>query len=155
MSEHSIHFLPQPESTWWRHQMETFSAFPAQRPVTPSFDVLFDLHLNKRLSKQSWGWWFEMQSCPLRRQCNEMNLCFNHIHIWGFSSDCALVPRNDFNGIGRSCPPSAVNYHSNQDWYDFYKAHRHHNIACVRLGMAKWLHSIGEKKFKNLHCLQN
>ena len=27
--------------------------FPAQRPVTRSFDVLFDLSLNKRLSKQS------------------------------------------------------------------------------------------------------
>ena len=62
----------QPESTWWRHQMQTFSAllalcvgnspvtgeFPAQRPVTRSFDVFFDLRLYKRLSKQSWGWWF-------------------------------------------------------------------------------------------------
>ena len=68
-----------PYISWWRHQMETFSAllaicagnspvpgeFPAQRPVTRSFDVFFDLHLNKRLSKQSWGWWFEMQSRPL------------------------------------------------------------------------------------------
>ena len=26
--------------------------FPTQRPVTPSFDVFFDLRLNKRLSKQ-------------------------------------------------------------------------------------------------------
>ena len=34
--------------------------FPLQRPVTRSFDVLFDLHLNKRLSKQSIRWWFEM-----------------------------------------------------------------------------------------------
>ena len=31
--------------------------FPAQRPVMRSFDIFFDLHLNKRLSKQSWGWW--------------------------------------------------------------------------------------------------
>ena len=44
---------------WWRHQMETFSAllalsagnssvtdeFPTQRPVTRSFDVFLDLHL--------------------------------------------------------------------------------------------------------------
>ena len=30
--------------------------FPAQRPVTRSFDVFFDLHPNKRLSKQWWGW---------------------------------------------------------------------------------------------------
>ena len=27
--------------------------FPAQRPVTQSFGVFFDLRLNKRLSKQS------------------------------------------------------------------------------------------------------
>ena len=27
--------------------------FPAQRPVTRSFDVFFDLRLKKRLSKQS------------------------------------------------------------------------------------------------------
>ena len=39
--------------------------FPLQRPVTRSFDVLFDLRLNKRLSKQSWGWWFETPSCPV------------------------------------------------------------------------------------------
>ena len=51
---------------WWRHQMETFSAvlaicarnslvtgeFPTQRPVTRSFNVFFDLRLNKRFSKQ-------------------------------------------------------------------------------------------------------
>ena len=69
---------------WWRHEMETFSAllaicaenspvpgeFPAQRPVTRSFDVFFDLRLNKRLSKQSWGWWFETISCSLWRHRN-------------------------------------------------------------------------------------
>ena len=48
--------------SWWRHQKEPFSAllaicaenssvtgeFPAQRPVTRSFDVFFDLRLNER-----------------------------------------------------------------------------------------------------------
>ena len=72
-------------NTWWRHQMETFSAllaicagnspvpgeFPTQRPVTRSFDVFFDLRLNKRLSKQSWGWWFETPSRPLWRHRND------------------------------------------------------------------------------------
>ena len=71
--------------TWWRHQMETFSAllaicagnslvpgeFPAQMPVTRSFDVFFDLRLNKQLCKQSWGWWFETPACPLWCHCNE------------------------------------------------------------------------------------
>ena len=33
--------------------------FPAQKPVTRSFDVFFDLRLNKRLSKRSWDWWFQ------------------------------------------------------------------------------------------------
>ena len=64
--------------------METFSAllamfawnssvageFPAQRPVTRSFDVFFDLRLNKQRSKQSWGWWFETPPRPLWRHCN-------------------------------------------------------------------------------------
>ena len=44
--------------------------FPTQRPVTWNFDVFFDLRLNKRLSKQPWGWWFEMPSWSLWRQCN-------------------------------------------------------------------------------------
>ena len=44
--------------------------FPTQRPVTRSFDAFCDLRLNKRLSKQSWGWWFETPSCPLWRHCN-------------------------------------------------------------------------------------
>ena len=56
-SKHALH-------SWWRHQMETFSAllalcvgnsratveFPAQRPMTRSFDVFCDFRLNKRLS---------------------------------------------------------------------------------------------------------
>ena len=71
---------------WWHHNMETFSVllaicggnspvpgeFPAQKPVTWSFDVFFDLRLNKWLSKQSWGWWFEMPSRPLWRHRNEI-----------------------------------------------------------------------------------
>ena len=67
--------------------METFSAslaicagnspvsgeFPAQRPVTRSFDVFFDLRPNKRLSKHCWGWWFETPSWSLWRQCNVLS----------------------------------------------------------------------------------
>ena len=43
---------------------------PAQRPVTRSFDVFFDMCLNKRLRKESWCWWFETLSRPLWRHCN-------------------------------------------------------------------------------------
>ena len=80
----SWHIKPHDYFPWWRHQMETFYAllaicagnspvtgeFPAQRPVTPNFDVFFDRRLNKRLSKQSWSWWFETPWCPLWRHCN-------------------------------------------------------------------------------------
>ena len=66
-------------------KMETFSAllalcvgnspvtgeFPSQRPVTRSFDVFFDLRLNKRLSKHSRRLWFEILICSLWRHCNE------------------------------------------------------------------------------------
>ena len=45
--------------------------FPTQRPVTRSFDVFFDLCLNKWLSKQPWCWWFETPSWSLWRQCND------------------------------------------------------------------------------------
>ena len=61
--------------TWWRHQMETFSAllarcqgnppvtggFLSQRPVTRSFEIIFE---------PWWGWLFETTSCPLWRRCN-------------------------------------------------------------------------------------
>ena len=44
--------------------------FPSHRPVTRSFDVFFDLRLNKRLSKQSRRRWFETPSHSLWRHCN-------------------------------------------------------------------------------------
>ena len=44
--------------------------FPTQRPVTRSFDVFFHLSLNKRLSKQPWGWWFETPAWSLWRHRN-------------------------------------------------------------------------------------
>ena len=36
--------------------------FPSQRPVTLSFDLFFDMRLNKIFSKQSRLWWFETSS---------------------------------------------------------------------------------------------
>ena len=80
----ALNGLPVTFYAWWRQQMETFSAllaicagnspvpgeFPTQRPVTRSFDVNFDLRPNKRLSKQSWCWWFETPSRPLWRHRN-------------------------------------------------------------------------------------
>ena len=96
-------------TTWWRHQMKTFSAslvlcagnspitgeFPSQRLVTRSFDVFFDLRLNKRLSKQSWGWWFETSSRSSWRHCNgdvevfwDRNKPKWNVYMWIFVSSC-------------------------------------------------------------------
>ena len=44
---------------------------PSQRPVTRGFDVVFDMRLYKRLSKQSKRWWFETPSRSLLRHCND------------------------------------------------------------------------------------
>ena len=44
---------------------------PAQRPVTRSFDVFFDLRLIKRLSKQLKHRWFETPLRSLWCHCNE------------------------------------------------------------------------------------
>ena len=83
---HTLYLVGSFLSTWWRHQMETFllaicagnspvpGEFPTQRPVTRSFDVFFGLRLNKRLSKQPWGWWFETPLGPLWRHRND-NVC--------------------------------------------------------------------------------
>ena len=79
--------------------METFSALlaicagnssvpgevPAQRPVTQSFDVFFDLRLNKWLSKQSWCWWFETLSCQLWPHCNVLDVYGSFTHIFRFT----------------------------------------------------------------------
>ena len=56
--------------------------FPAQRPVTRSFDVFFDLRLNKRLSKQPWRWWFETSSWSLWRQCNGIEDAETSSNFW-------------------------------------------------------------------------
>ena len=85
-----------PMHAWWRHQMETFSAslaicagnspvpgeFPAQRPVTRSFDVFFDLRLNKQLSKHSRDWWFETLSRPLWRHRDVVKGSTCHYKVW-------------------------------------------------------------------------
>ena len=105
--------------SWWRHQMETFSAlldlcagnspvtgeFPSQRPVTRSLDIFFDLHLNKRLSKQSWGWWIETPSRSLWRHCNVQLSSWQGSHKWSRTRQCHktyvnwYLPRSTFAAL--------------------------------------------------------
>ena len=95
------------KNSCWRRQMETFSAllaictgnspvpveFPAERPVTRSFDAFFDLRLNKRMSKQSCGWRFDI-SRPLWRH---RNVCLlrsmsEEWYIWSSMIHWCLFP---------------------------------------------------------------
>ena len=73
-------------NSWGRHQKETFPRYwPFVRGIHRPLvnyphkgqwcgSLMFSLicALNKRLSKQSWGWWFETPSRPLWRHCNVM-----------------------------------------------------------------------------------
>ena len=87
------------EVIWWRHHLNgnifrvtghlcgEFTGprwIPRTKPVARSFHVFFDLHLNKRLSKQSWGWWFETLSHPLWRHCNASLV---QMIAWGPNTD--------------------------------------------------------------------
>ena len=113
-----FHDLETDLNSWWRYQMETFSAllaicagnspvpgeFPSQRPVTRSFDIFFDLRLNKRLSKQSWGWWFETLSRSLWRHRNVLwffKSCGNPglVFCLGVSSGCARPTTGEFTSV--------------------------------------------------------
>ena len=95
-------------SEWWNRNimMTSFSPllnfcagnspvtgeFHAQRPVTRSIDALLDLCLNKRLSKQSWGWWFETPAPPEWRHCNVPRWLGPYHGCWyGYSLCCQII----------------------------------------------------------------
>ena len=130
--------------------METFSAllvlcagnspvtgeFPSQRPVTRSFDVFFDLRPNKRLSKHSWGWWFETSSRSLWRHCN-----------------VSMTPnRISSNGAGFH-----LNNHRHMFLYLHYPVHLHLSGAvwkmmCTEQGVMEWLWTdIITLLYRNFH----
>ena len=87
-------------TTWWRQQMKTFSAllalcagnspvtgeFPSQRSVTRRFNIFFDLRLINRLSKQSWGWWFETPSCSSWRHRNDFSCYWSALSQYRYTS---------------------------------------------------------------------
>ena len=97
----------------WRHSQRYWpfvwenspvtGEFPTQKPLTRSFDVFFDLRLNKRLNMQSWGWWFETSSRPLWRHRNEAINSFTDITCVAQVSEQANLRCARFDSIWRSC----------------------------------------------------
>ena len=110
--------------------------FPAQRPVTRSFDVFFDLRLNKRLSKQWWGWWFETPSCSLWR---------HHKHILlsagTMTSNCVCV----FSVYGEYCH-AILNIHWELDYYLAANGtHINHTIFLIKKVMPYLIRKMNKK----------
>ena len=70
--------------------------FPSQTPVTWSFDIFFDLHLNKQLRKSLTCQWFEMPSRSLWHHCNVSLTCLvshrSHSPPRYFDRISALLP---------------------------------------------------------------
>ena len=80
----------------------------AQRPVTRIFGVFFDLQLNKQLTKQSWGWWFQTPSRSLWRQCNAVSFIPSHsllVDSISLFHQCVIIcnlnplVRNQYNDV--------------------------------------------------------
>ena len=80
-TERQFRHMYQFEKSWWRHQIDAFSRYwPFVRGIHRSLVIsphkgqwrgaLMICALNKRLSKQWWGWWFETPSRSLWRHCN-------------------------------------------------------------------------------------
>ena len=112
---------------------------PAQRPVTRSFDVFFDLRLNKRLSKQPWDWWFETPAWSLWRHRNEIYLLSLRAQVgglfvisWIFSGLLWLLSHIlhcCFAGTGLSIIPQICHESSFNDIYLFvWHNHPYTNI---------------------------
>ena len=122
--------------------------FPTQRPVTRSFDVFFDLLLNKRLSKQSWGWWFETLSRPLWRHCNASfsdlsQLTKNKATLSYFWSN--LLFRTQMHGIG--VPLSLLYLSCSCFWYQLAFRNQLWHVAIKDINFAKFLHGNA------FHCI--
>ena len=78
--------------------------FPVQRPMTRSFDVFFDLPLNKRLRKHSKRRWFETPSSSLWRHGNVYKLSmlkYEHFFTGKLyrNYSATVLPRRRFDAI--------------------------------------------------------
>ena len=107
--------------------------FPSKRPVTWSLDVLFDLRLNKRLSRQSWVWWFDTPSCYLWRHSN-VNSSFDvvtSLPLVGSCDQIVAMPTTQFWRLSVKYPYRSMSVDNirqkNQTANVFY------GIYCMRL----------------------
>ena len=119
--------------------------FPTQRPVARSFDIFFNLRLNNRLSKQSWGWWFETLSWSLWRHCNGLKFptkSSKRIIVCLVQSSHVIIPLN----IKRYCMHRSNEYRS-MAWCKRYVSPSH---FCIQPSTRSWIRFCTHKRHKRL-----
>ena len=85
----------------WKH-------FPRYRPFVRGIhlDVFVDLRLNKRLSKQSWGWWFGRHHAHYDVTVMGCHLC--HQCLLYFIAPWGIIRLNELTHWGRAKHPIIV-----------------------------------------------
>ena len=139
VTSHKLHGV-----LWWRHRMKTFPRywhfvrgilqspvnFSSQRPVTRRFNVFFDVHLNKRLSKQPRYLWFGMPLRSLWRHCNG----FKSLEIQVFPEQIVQSNNKKYNNSGFLfvCDgnPSVISLQWDSNVKSVFLSLRHRIIPC-------------------------
>ena len=100
---------------------------PLTKPVTRSFQVFFDLRLNKRLSKQAWGWLFETTSCWLWHHSNIMHAPVKPNATWGVIHTAKCCKCNFFcqREPGFTFPSYACSFKSICMWHNMWSGKSH------------------------------
>ena len=121
--------------------METFSAmlaicarnspvageFPAQRPVIEA--LMFSFICATRLSKQSWGWWFEIPFCPLWRHCNVLAMITQFSDA--YSTDINIYVYNRVSIFNQETAGNARTHNQHSGcWWPGAKAPGHQYPQC-------------------------
>ena len=106
--------------------------FPWQMPVTRSFDIFFDLRLNKRLGKLSRRWWFETPWHPLWRHCDVLGVhrivCSVRLYII-FTHDGQRINTSTPGKYERNLSIVQANF---SEWWLRYLLWNYHRMGIMR-----------------------
>ena len=150
--------------------MDTFSAllaicvgnssvpgeFPAQRPA--SGVLMFFLRPNKRLSKQSLGWWFETLSRPLWRHCNDQSLVKRDIIVEPYFSKLHRGTFDSYFHFSKWCAHTWTIHHAmmkctaydRKIWHS--GLHETHSQGYLRKNATEWFLSCIPRALYFTHC---
>ena len=123
------------------------------------FDVFFNLCLNKRLSKQLPGWWFETPLWSLWRQCNGCShkapRCYFHnvvcLELWKvqYTNIVLFGITNIFGKYSWVVVDVLPSYHMHQPWQ---KGHTNSNIMMAILFSFRRTHPLWIISLQSENC---